>query len=318
MFVGSVLNQSENLSLPKLGLPKLGLPKPSMKIAYLTSQKCLPGEFSRPEDLKEHGLMMTALLLAKPDNWVLQAIAWDTKNVNWHEYHAVVIGTTWDYCDRYDEFLAALKTINQNTTLFNSLNLVRWNSNKQYLRELEKKSIGIVPTFWVDDPSETVQWASLFAQFDTDTLVAKQQIGANAEGQFLLHPHEQAPQLTQAMMVQPFLPAIQEEGEYSLIFINGEFSHAALKRPKTGDYRIQASYGGAEFVARLSEDEINTAKFAVQAIEELPLYARVDMVRGETGELLLMELELVEPYLYPEQGESLGTILFDALKFRLG
>jgi glutathione synthase/RimK-type ligase-like ATP-grasp enzyme len=119
-------------------------------------------------------------------------------------------------------------------------------------------------------------------------------------------------------MVQPYLPAIADEGELSFVFIDGALSHALRKRPARGDYRIQSLYGGTEEAHAPSPEEVSTARAVLAALPApAPLYARIDMVRADDGALLLMEAELIEPYLYPEQGPQLGSHLAQALAKRL-
>jgi len=119
------------------------------------------------------------------------------------------------------------------------------------------------------------------------------------------------------MMVQPFLSTIQDEGGYSFIFIDGGFCHALLKTAKSGDYRIQSSYGGTETAVTPSASDLADATAILATLDETPLYARVDMLRGEDGGLLLMELELIEPYLYPLEGPELGPMMARAVASRL-
>ena len=119
------------------------------------------------------------------------------------------------------------------------------------------------------------------------------------------------------MMVQPFLPTIQTEGELSFIFIDGDLSHALIKRAKPGDYRIQSSYGGQEETIVPDGSDLDAARAVLDTLDETPLYARVDMLRHPDGSLLLMELELIEPYLYPEQGARLGERMAKAVAARL-
>ena len=289
-----------------------------MKVAYLASQQSLPGPQSREVDHLEHQQMMSILIpVFEQASCTVQDIAWDDASANWRDFDAVLVGSTWDYCDRYEEFLSVLTKVSQQSNLFNPLSLIEWNTNKQYLRQLEQRGVATVPTVWLDSPNETVDWQAIHQQLESDTLVVKRQVGANAEGQFLLKQGEPAPALSHAMMVQPFLDAIVEEGEYSLIFIDGEFSHALLKQAKSGDYRIQASYGGKESGAQLSESEIQHAKTMIEKMDEPPLYARVDLVRSPNDHLLLMEMELVEPFLYPMQSTDLSLRIVAALKRRL-
>ena len=114
-------------------------------------------------------------------------------------------------------------------------------------------------------------------------------------------------------MVQPFLPAVQTEGELSLIYFGGEFSHAAQKRPKAGDYRVQSVYGGTDSVYEPSDEALAVAHKVLQTLTHDLLYARVDLVR-HAGSLCLMELEVIEPYLYAVQGPGMGARFFDALE----
>ena len=293
-----------------------------MKIAYLASQLTLPQHQRKPSDAIEHDQIMSLLRsAAESASSTIDDVAWDDQATNWGNYNAVIIGTAWDYCDRCDEFLGALNDINAQTPVFNSPDLVAWNSHKHYLRELEAKGLPIIPTEWIDQVPCQADWSELFARFDTERLVIKRQIGANAEGQFILKSGDTAPTLTQPMMVQPFLASVADEGEYSFIFVDGELSHALLKRPKSGDYRIQSSYGGTESAITAATQDLENAKSVIEVLEEvsgeIPLYARVDMVRGNSSKLLLMELELIEPFLYPLQGPNLGTHLMQALKKRL-
>jgi glutathione synthase/RimK-type ligase-like ATP-grasp enzyme len=286
-------------------------------IAYLCSQVTLPGSPIRRDDAFEHDRMMAAL---KPDfeqrGMEIRDVCWDDTEAVWSEYDAAIIGTTWDYWDRHEHFLDTLKRIESQTRLFNSTNLVRWNSNKQYLKELAENGVRLIPTDWIAEPNE-VTIANAFDSFGCDELVVKRQVGAGADGQHRLKRGDALPELSLPMMAQPFLPSIQTEGEMSLIFIDGEFCHALIKRAKDGDYRIQSSYGGTEHAIEPDVTDRNTAAKVLSSLGETPLYARVDMLRGDSGELFLMEIELIEPYLFPEQGPELGRRLAAAIEQRL-
>jgi glutathione synthase/RimK-type ligase-like ATP-grasp enzyme len=125
------------------------------------------------------------------------------------------------------------------------------------------------------------------------------------------------PDMPHRMMVQPFLPTIRTEGELSFVFVEGELSHALLKRAKAGDYRIQSAYGGHEDPIQPMRADLDAAHNVLSTLDDTPLYARVDMLRHPDGSLRLMELELIEPYLYPEQGPRLGERLARAVAARL-
>lgn len=166
-------------------------------------------------------------------------ICWDDSSVDWSNHDAALIGTTWDYWDRQDEFLTTLETIEAQTLLFNPAALVRWNSDKVYLKDLAARGADLIPTLWVDEMTDG-QYRSAFDALGETKLVFKRQVGAGASGQHLLNSDDPAPRMPHPMMVQPFLSTIQTEGELSFIFIDGELSHALIKRAKPGDYRIQS------------------------------------------------------------------------------
>lgn len=287
------------------------------KIAYLASRVTLPGSPIRRTDAFEHDFMMDALRSPfEARGFQVEDVAWDDAKADWSSYAAAIIGTTWDYWDRLDEFLAALERIEGQTRLFNGSALVRWNARKTYLRELETKGAKLIPTLWLDVADE----AAAKAAFDTlgsDDLVFKRQVGAGAKDQHRLKRGEPIPELRHPMMVQPFLKMIQDEGELSFIFIDGEFCHALVKRAQPGDYRIQSTYGGREEKITPSADDLAAARVIIGTLEEAPLYGRVDMLRGPDGGLLLMELEVIEPYLYPIEGPELGERLARGVARRL-
>jgi hypothetical protein len=288
------------------------------KIAYLASRVTLPGSPIRRTDAFEHDFMMDALRGPfEARGFRVEDVAWDDAKADWAGYAAVIIGTTWDYWDRLDEFLAALERIEGQTRLFNASALVRWNARKTYLRELETKGAKLIPTLWLDDCSE----AAAKAAFDTlgaDDLVFKRQVGAGAKDQHRLKRGEPIPEMRHPMMVQPFLKMIQTEGELSFIFIDGDFSHALIKRAQPGDYRIQSTYGGREEKITPSTDDLAAARVIIGTLDQAPLYGRVDMLRGPDGGLLLMELEVIEPYLYPIEGPELGERMAAGVARRLG
>ncbi len=288
------------------------------KIAYLASRVTLPGSPIRRTDAFEHDYMMDALRGPFAARGMrVEDVAWDDPKVDWADYAAAIIGTTWDYWDRLEEFLSALERIEGQTRLFNGSALVRWNARKTYLRKLETKGAKLIPTLWLDVADE----AAAKAAFDTlgaDDLVFKRQVGAGAKDQHRVKRGEPIPAMLHAMMVQPFLPMIQTEGELSFIFIDGEFSHALIKRAQPGDYRIQSTYGGREEKITPSAEDLAAARAIIGTLDEAPLYGRVDMLRGDGGGLLLMELEVIEPYLYPVEGPELGERMAAGVTRRLG
>ncbi|MFC6198034.1 ATP-grasp domain-containing protein [Ponticaulis profundi] len=294
-----------------------------MKIAYLACKSTLPDSPNRRVDAFEHDLSVQALgepLTSLGHQFV--PIDWNAPNVNWASFDAVVIGTTWDYWDDPQNFLKRLREIEAlGVPVFNSADIVAWNLKKTYLRELAEKGAATIPTLWLSKPSAAdVEHA--FDHFQSDRLVVKRQVGAGAQDQLFLKRGDPQTDYPFDAMVQPFLTSIQTEGEISVIMIDGAFSHAVLKQATGGDYRIQSSYGGKESridgtrseLLRSSQIE---AKSVLDLLDFSPLYARVDLVRGDDDQLKLMELELIEPYLYPEQSDGLGEMFVRALLGRM-
>ncbi|GAA1644534.1 hypothetical protein GCM10009744_38970 [Kribbella alba] len=229
----------------------------------------------------------------------------------------MLLRSVWDYHTRYVEFAEWLGLLDKaEVPVFNDSDLVRWNADKRYLLELRERGVAIVPTQIAAGPCLREVVAGLTGQ----EIVVKPTVGANAlqtirgiaGSDELSRAMDDLPEA--AYLVQPFLPEIQSEGEWSLLFIDGEFSHAVLKRPADGDYRVQLVLGGTSALAEAPSAVREAATAALAAVDtrRAPLYARVDgVVAG--GRFLLMELELIEPYLYlldfPAADDKLATAL---------
>lgn len=251
----------------------------------------------------------------------LESLDWRAPPGNFDGAAAVLIGTPWDYFDHPAEFLESLESFEaRGIPVLNPPDVVRWNIEKTYLRDLAERGAPTIPTLWLDDARRADIVAAL-DQFDTGSVVVKRQVGGGALGQHRFARHD-LPQEEWRMghpaMIQPFLPAIVEEGEISLIFIEGAFSHALRKRAAEGDYRIQSLFGGREEEFAPSPAELAQAEAVLAACPfTAPLYARIDMVRLASGKLAVMEAELIEPYLYPDHGPELGERLASAITARL-
>lgn len=238
--------------------------------------------------------------------WQVHNISWHTSHTDWSKYDAVIIRTPWDYQKAPHDFLRTLEAIEAaGTPVANQLPLVRWNIDKKYLRDLEEQGILIVPTQWADQFQRDAieNW---WQAWNVPELIVKPTISANADDTFWLSSKtplkvwEQMEKIfcERPHMVQPFLPAILEEGEYSLFFFGGNYSHAIVKKPKSGDFRVQEEHGGLIRSTQPSTSLLRTAQQVYEAIQPEPLYARIDLVCLSKGEFALMEVELIEPSLY--------------------
>jgi glutathione synthase/RimK-type ligase-like ATP-grasp enzyme len=199
----------------------------------------------------------------------------------------------------------------------NPVPLLRWNSDKRYLAELDRKNVATIPTRLVESLDDPALDAAR-SEFG-DRLVIKPPVSASAYGTHLLGPTDPVPSdaLGLPMLVQPFLRSVASEGEYSIMLFGGSFSHSIVKRPKAGDYRVQPHLGGTELPCEPPAGAIDLALDALAAAPARAAYARVDMVRDNDGNLAIIELELIEPALWlqhaPDGGQSFAAALRSAL-----
>jgi len=237
--------------------------------------------------------------------WIAEEISWRNENVDWKDYDAVIVRSTWDYQNDPEKFISALEKINNVSHLENDLDLMKWNMNKNYLFALEQNGVTIVDTIWEKsfNPSLANEY---FDKLRTDEIIIKPNISANADNTFRLYKENFNEHLsmlekifsTRDFMVQPFLKNIIKEGEYSLFFFDGKFSHSVLKKPKEKDFRVQEEHGGNIQPKNVSTEMISIAANIFKKLSTIPLYGRVDLVRTNENEFALMELELIEPSLY--------------------
>lgn len=254
--------------------------------------------------------------------WRVEALPWPEAH-DWSAFDLVVIRSTWDYHRRPQQFLRALARIERSAgTLANSLAMVRWNIDKRYLAELQQWGVATVPTTFVDELGGREQLWRCFEAFETQDLILKPTIGASAHDTFRLRRADMARQwprparvlARRPLMVQPFMPSILEEGEYSLIYLQGAFSHAILKRPAPGDFRAQEEHGGRITAVEPPAALLAAGQQALEALPETPLYARADLVRDGKTVFRIMELELIEPSLYLRMDPAAPSRFADALQ----
>jgi hypothetical protein len=248
-----------------------------------------------------------------------RAARWDDPAVDWGAFDAIVIRSTWDYTWRLREFLEWVRRGARLSALFNDRSTIEGNWHKSYLRRLAEAGAPVVPTEFgrigesLTELCERTGW---------DSVVVKPAVSASARGAYLVAPPERAafePRYRDALsageqMVQPFLPGVLDPGERSLVFFDGKLSHAFQKGPALPvDRRDEFGYRPVP----ASEDERRVAERIVSGLDRTPLYARVDLVPGPKGLPLLMELELIEPYLGLSTSPGAESRLADALERRL-
>jgi glutathione synthase/RimK-type ligase-like ATP-grasp enzyme len=231
-------------------------------------------------------------------------------------FDAVMPLVVWGYHERYEEWLALLEALESHgVRVINPVPLLRWNSDKAYLAELDSNGVPTVHTMAVDMLDDRALDEAR-DRFGCERLVVKPPVSASATGTFLLSPGEPIPGEVagKRMLVQPFMASVANEGEYSIMLFDGVFSHAILKRPKAGDFRVQPHLGGSEISCPPPAGAVDLAKTALAAAPAEALYARVDMVADENGALRIMELELIEPALWLQHAPDKGAAFASAVR----
>lgn len=282
------------------------------RVAYLCSADVLPGAPNRREDAFEVDHQLAALVGPCADLGIeLVPVAWDAPLPS--GAIAAVVGPTWDYAERPEVFLGRLEAIRARMPLWNDLEILRWNLDKRYLRDLEQRGIPILPTSWAQAATdEAIREAE--HRFGTDDLVIKPVVGAGASEQIRLPQDAARPRPRGPVMIQPFQPSIQTHGELGVLCFGGEVSHGVRKRAVPGDYRVQSLYGGFEHAEAPDEASCALVGAVLQTLPSELLYARVDLVLDAAGSPCVIELELIEPYLYPEQSEGCGQLFGRTLR----
>jgi len=253
--------------------------------------------------------------------WYAAEIPWSVAT-DWNTYDLVLIRSTWDYASRSAEFLDTLRTIEASSAhLENPLRVVEWNIDKCYLRELDARGVPVVPSVWGTSGTADV-FSTLFTTLLDREIVIKPNVSGGAKDTFRLHAPLSDVMLQQLVdtfagrdwFAQPFVRSVVTEGEYSLFYFDGHYSHAIQKVPKPGDFRVQEEHGGAIIAVPATAELQQVAEQVLAAIAPVPFQARIDLIRLDDGRLALMEAELIEPSLYLRMDTAAPTRFADAIE----
>lgn len=253
------------------------------------------------------------------------AAVWDAPEVDWSSAGVVVVRSTWDYNLKYGKFMEWVDHVSRVAQLFNRPDYIRWNSHKGYLRDLSEAGIAIVPTHWFErgkEPDVETELRKLLEDDHSGKIIVKPAIGLATSGVMLVEEANFSEAVTHVrklleefdVMIQPFMASVRDPGERALTFVNGRYCHAAQKAPFQ---KLAAAGHAGEKPVEATVRELELAENVMGVLGELvrkhnnggklsdddaflppPLYARVDIVRGDNGDPLLIELELVEPSLF--------------------
>jgi len=233
----------------------------------------------------------------------IQPVVWDEPN-DWSRFDAVIVRTTWDYHLKIDKFKQWLDHLDQlKIRVFNPADVIRWNLHKFYLRDLSRKGIPIIPTIF-HPAGRKIDFDEISSD-GWDRLIIKPAISATAHNLLKLNATNHRkfrPDIDNLvrdndLLIQKFQPEVTTSGEWSLVFFNSEYSHAILKLPQNGDFRVQDNYGGSSQLKTPNCDTIAQATDIIRLLDKDLLYARVDGI-VVNQQFLLMELELIEPDLF--------------------
>ncbi|CAB4774737.1 unannotated protein [freshwater metagenome] len=233
-------------------------------------------------------------------------VVWDDRKVDWSTFDLVVVRSTWDYALRHNEFVRWIRRVSLRATLVNSADVIEWNLDKRYLRDLQLSAIPVVPTTWIE-PGDAIRLP------DRGELVVKPVVSAGAKDttRYVMPNHadvarEHIESLLRAkrpVMMQPYISSVDEVGETALVYIDGTFSHAVRKgsiltEPLLTTTALFAAEDLTPTEATAAERELGDAVLRLVSEREPVLYARVDIVQGARGEPLVLEVELTEPSLF--------------------
>ncbi|QOI95995.1 MAG: hypothetical protein HRU69_00230 [Flammeovirgaceae bacterium] len=252
--------------------------------------------------LDEDHLLRTAL---KKRGLRVNRTNWDNADFDWTSTKFAVFRTTWDYFDRFNEFSQWLALTATKTNFINPVELVRWNMDKHYLRDLNNQGITIPPTIFIE-PGDARSLTEIVNASGWKDCILKPAVSGAARHTYRLNlknstEHEAIFRkliADESMLLQQFQQPVIERGEVAYMLFNGRYSHAVLKKAKPGDFRVQDDFGGTIHDYEPVRSEIEFVEKVVANCNPKPVYARVDVIWNNQQELCVSELELIEPELW--------------------
>jgi len=270
-----------------------------MKIAYITYNGAL--KYSSANGFNENEDLLPFLQNKSLD---ISAEIWDDPLVDWEKYDIALLKTPWDYHQKFEPFKLWLEKIESlNIRLLNDYKIVRWNMDKHYLSEIAEAGFDIIPSIFLEQ-GWNEELKPLFEKLGFDKIILKPCVSGGSRNTIVLdkttalEDKERVLKLVSEgdFIVQPLMPQITE-GEWSFIFFDGKYSHTIIKKPKTGDFRVQQIFGGTIETVSPDQQYIDHVERYVSRFAKDTLYTRVDGLMVD-GNFMLMEIEMVEPFLY--------------------
>ena len=246
-------------------------------------------------------------------------VDWDDVSVDWSTFDLAVLRSTWDYSQRLPEFLAWADAVAHKTRLLNPLPVLRWNTDKHYLRDLTQAGVPTVPSSFIEPGESAPHLLDKFldalapaAAGKEAEFVVKPAIGAGSrdaqrygrgEREGALAHAQRLLSAQRSVLLQPYLDRVDDYGETALIFFDGQYSHAIRKGPllRRGEGPTRALFAEEHITPRAaSSAELDVARrtLAAMPFAQPLLYARVDLIHDAAGAPCVLELELAEPSLF--------------------
>ncbi len=286
-----------------------------LKVAYVGCQWSLIAGTQRRSNACDHDKeFLPARETFQKNGDHLEEMDWRGFDFDGCDFDLIFVRTTWDYVRHKDEFADFLKKSEETSILGNSAKIIQWNLEKYYLKELQEQGFPVIKSLFLEN---SMPISEIFEILETDDIVVKPILG---EGGYGMNRYRRSDLtgdnnivIPTGYFAQPMMPSVMNEGEISMVFIGGRFSHGALKKCKPGEYRVQVSHGGTEEVYSASEHEIALGAKFVAALPDVPLACRVDLIR-DGNSLLMMEIEAIEPILYPHFLPNFGEVIHTACR----
>ena len=261
------------------------------------------------------------------DNLVIQALKerglsvirvdWADPDYDWSSTKFALFRTTWDYFDRFEEFMKWLNAVQEVVNFINPIELILWNLDKHYLQDLSEKGINIPDTKFIERGEQTTL-SKVFHDAGWIDAILKPAVSGSARHTYRLSKanladHEAIFQqliAKEAMLLQLFQNTVLKRGEVALMYFDGNYSHAIIKVAKPGEFRVQSDFGGSVHNYTPTTEELTLGEKSLQACARVPVYARVDIIDDNDGNPAVSELELIEPELwfrfYPASAQAMA------------
>ncbi|HKV65386.1 MAG TPA: hypothetical protein VJN66_03285 [Rhodanobacteraceae bacterium] len=293
------------------------------RIALVTARAARGTDYDMP-------LLLAALRAASAD---VHEVDWDDDTVDWSRFDLALLRSTWDYFDRLPAFLAWAERVSQVARLLNPLDVIKWNTDKHYVDDLARTGVPVVPSMFVEPGGNAaaIVDALLALHPAARDIVVKPAVGAGSrdaqrhvrgDRDAIVAHVRRLLDKNRSVLLQPYLDRVDEHGETALLFFDGVFSHATRKGPllKRGEGSTTGLYAEETIEPRTpSAEELSVAQSVLAAMPfgQSLLYARVDLIRGDDGSPLLLELELVEPSVFVAHADGVAKRFAKAILRRI-